>query len=473
MAKTKKRKKQQKLGASQQMVHDRKGYFESGRARKLSLGTMYMAKVPDKQCDTLYMIVITRQHVNGNSAVASFFIGASEEFLNCGFYDYNLEPELLEKFVNDFNLKPFDNYASLHHTIYEVNRISRQKGFEAGADLEVALMILEEESAAVPKKRSLLKTWAAADGNNSKGSKRNKNQKFRDLPNAEKEELLAYKPNEVEGWTKKQWGQYLSLIKSKDLFDCLLIGVTPLFYVFEKCIFSLVDTQDQGLVDSIERLVRLPTRLTAEPLKKIGQYKISEEEMSFYRKYFKQISRQNPSSDYKGMIRELRAISSEYPENPQFYNLENACHQSLQDEVAIYESAKKTYTKFPEYLFAKINYIQALTNREEFDTVEMVLNGKYILEEMYPERNEFHYSEYKQYYLVLCEYLIESGQFSAGWLLYKAFVQSPNYEASDLDDIRLVFGTKIIKVANIAVNWLKLHNDNLKGKQLLYKDLGV
>mgnify|MGYP001548200472 CR=1 FL=1 len=97
----------------------------------------------------------------------------------------------------------------------------------------------------------------------------------------------------------------------------------------------------------------------------------------------------------------------------------------------------------------------------------MVFQNHPLFSKFYPDNSD------KQYYLVLCEYLIESGQFSAGWLLYKAFVQSPNYEASDLDDIRLVFGTKIIKVANIAVNWLKLHNDNLKGKQLLYKDLGV
>jgi len=89
---------------------------------------------------------------------------------------------------------------------------------------------------------------------------------------------------------------------------------------------------------------------------------------------------------------------------------------------------------------------------------------------MYPRRNVFHYSEYKNYYLVFIEYLIHSGQYDAGWHFYKAFVEISYEHSAALEDIRLSLGASM---GNFVVKWIDLYMETEGSIDELLKYLGV
>jgi hypothetical protein len=54
----------------------------------------------------------------------------------------------------------------------------------------------------------------------------------------------------------------------------------------------------------------------------------------------------------------------------------------------------ETYRKFPDYLFAKVGYVELCLREDKLHEIPHILDNKYDLKLHYPERTKFHITEY-------------------------------------------------------------------------------
>lgn len=128
-------------------------------------------------------------------------------------------------------------------------------------------------------------------------------------------------------------------------------------------------------------------------------------------------------------IAELEALQVKHPDVPKIYNFLAAAHSLLGHRAKVNELAETAYRKFPNYLFAKINYAQVQLSRGEFDAVPDIFDHKFDLMLLYPERRVFHVSEHTGFIGVLCVYFCCVGRQDIAQELYnnlqKIAPQSP------------------------------------------------
>jgi len=108
-------------------------------------------------------------------------------------------------------------------------------------------------------------------------------------------------------------------------------------------------------------------------------------------------------------IPKAEEMIKEYPHLPKLYNfLEGLYIINSQKEKACVLT-KEMYEKFPEYLFAKIAYAKLCMAEGRVDEFEKIFRGKYNLKLLYPDRDEFHISEFLAFTDVLCLHACHKG----------------------------------------------------------------
>ncbi|WP_349432216.1 hypothetical protein Q9L42_005530 [Methylomarinum sp. Ch1-1] len=120
----------------------------------------------------------------------------------------------------------------------------------------------------------------------------------------------------------------------------------------------------------------------------------------------------------KPAIAELEALQVKHPDVPKIYNFLATAHSLLGNRDKVSELAETAYRKFPNYLFAKINYAQVLLNRGKFDAVPDLFDHKFDLKLLYPKRRVFHVSEHTGFVGVLCAYYCYVGRQDIAKKLY-------------------------------------------------------
>lgn len=125
----------------------------------------------------------------------------------------------------------------------------------------------------------------------------------------------------------------------------------------------------------------------------------------------------------KPAIAELEALQVKHPDVPKIDNLLVAAHSMLGHRDKVNELAETAYRKFPNYLFAKINYAQMLLSRGEFDAVPDIFDHKFDLMLLYPERRLFHVSEHTGFISVLCAYFCCVGRQDIAQELYDSLLK--------------------------------------------------
>jgi hypothetical protein len=156
MAKSRKKKK-----SNAALTYNVRNYFDSGRVVKLPLEPTYLAEIPAEDGQLIRLITITREHINGNKAYATFVIDASCSCIDTGYYDYNVADEIIDVVIKEYGLQVYDDYLALRDTIYAVYTNAKQLGNAKDPQLPFALKILEGDSGDAPKKRSLIKDWTS------------------------------------------------------------------------------------------------------------------------------------------------------------------------------------------------------------------------------------------------------------------------------------------------------------------------
>ena len=97
-------------------------------------------------------------------------------------------------------------------------------------------------------------------------------------------------------------------------------------------------------------------------------------------------------------IAKFTELKDRFPYYPKFNNYISAAYSQLEEYDKTRELVEETYRKFPEYLFARVNYAELCIQNNISDQVPIIFEGKTGLKELYPHRSVFHISEVSGFY---------------------------------------------------------------------------
>jgi hypothetical protein len=100
----------------------------------------------------------------------------------------------------------------------------------------------------------------------------------------------------------------------------------------------------------------------------------------------------------------IQKVIAKYPRQPQFYNYLATAYTQLGKNTKAREVNRKTYAKFPDYLFAKLGMAQIELSEGNYDKVQYYLGESLRLEDLYPDRKIFHITEVLNYYMLVGRY---------------------------------------------------------------------
>jgi len=145
-------------------------------------------------------------------------------------------------------------------------------------------------------------------------------------------------------------------------------------------------------------------KLSHSVRKKIG--KISEE---LYEMVFKQPE--------KAVI-SLKEAIEQYPDVPQFSNYLMMAYSKTGEWDKIEDLVAENYRKYPDYLFAKLNYAELCLRRKEIDQIPIIFDNKFDLKLLYPKRKKFHITEVIGFMGITGLYYCEIGEIKSAELCY-------------------------------------------------------
>jgi tetratricopeptide (TPR) repeat protein len=108
-------------------------------------------------------------------------------------------------------------------------------------------------------------------------------------------------------------------------------------------------------------------------------------------------------------VRRLEPLLQQWPGVPQLGNLLNVCYSQLGRTADADRLTEEQFIRFPDYLFAKVNYAWSLLGRGLHDGMLAALGGDFNLRRMYPHRTQFHVGEVAALYGLVGHYLVDVG----------------------------------------------------------------
>lgn len=113
----------------------------------------------------------------------------------------------------------------------------------------------------------------------------------------------------------------------------------------------------------------------------------------------------------KGTVERLIALTRKYPHIPQLFNYLYAAYVNTGQLDKATEIMMANYQHNPDYLFAKLNYSDYLAERNELDEIYDIYQGKFSLNELYPDRKSFHVTEVVCFHGVVGYYFYKMNNF--------------------------------------------------------------
>jgi tetratricopeptide (TPR) repeat protein len=98
-----------------------------------------------------------------------------------------------------------------------------------------------------------------------------------------------------------------------------------------------------------------------------------------------------------------------HPTIPEVANLLTFAYLRLKKKKEAEELIEKTYLKHPDYLIARINYADQVLRLKKKELIPTIFNGCFDLNQLYPERETFHYSEFRGFMILMGFYHLEIG----------------------------------------------------------------
>jgi len=116
----------------------------------------------------------------------------------------------------------------------------------------------------------------------------------------------------------------------------------------------------------------------------------------------------------------LLEFIEKYPHIPNFYNFLNVAYTNTGDSQQANQTAFEISPKFPDYLFGKTNYALIRLQKGEPEKIPEIFDNKLDLQSLYPQRKQFHISEYTAFATVMALYYLDTGKHKAAKTYYES-----------------------------------------------------
>ena len=110
----------------------------------------------------------------------------------------------------------------------------------------------------------------------------------------------------------------------------------------------------------------------------------------------------------------LESLIENYPNDPVLYNWLSVAYRLMGEQEKAKDLIQETYRKFPDYLFAKLAYVELCLDEDNLAAIPRILDNKYELKFHYPERTKFHISEFTAFAGTVGFYFCRIGKLELG-----------------------------------------------------------
>jgi hypothetical protein len=439
-----------KKPAAKPAVLNQRSYLASGRARQLPV---YKCSINQDWAESgLAHIYVLRKHANGHITAGIYLVDIFCVGVKDTFCFFNVSETEFNEHVSHY---PFEReactYTLAHNIIYGALAFAAEYGIAPHLDFNLTRYILEEDTEAVP----LMELEFGRDGkpflvltpnprnayflrqlekNAGPGNYDIVDNVLSDLADDFDEEDDDFDdfPNE---WNQEDWEDFIEAVPPGDLKNYPAVAA----YMYTKTV--AIPAEAAPVVE--EALHPRPFGISEDPLPDIVFEQTPEEQQEI-----KEIhailygGEKDPSEANLSKITErLKKNTGRWPQNPIFYlYLADAQFWANQPQAAM-DTTRELYARFPDYLPAKLKYGHLLVEERKLEEVLPLLEGKYHLAALAPQRETFHISELVDYYMLMSAYFLEKNQ------LYLA-----NMYALLLDDLNIPPGIPLNYLLFIRLN---------------------
>jgi len=122
-------------------------------------------------------------------------------------------------------------------------------------------------------------------------------------------------------------------------------------------------------------------------------------------------------------IVEFSELIKDYPDIPEFYSYLIIAYSGVGDIKNEEATILACYEKFPDYLIGRISYAEICLERGEIEKIPEIFENKLDLKLLYPQRTEFHITEYVSFTGLVALYYLLIGEVENSKLLYDMLKQ--------------------------------------------------
>jgi tetratricopeptide (TPR) repeat protein len=153
--------------------------------------------------------------------------------------------------------------------------------------------------------------------------------------------------------------------------------------------------------------------------------------------------------DPETAIPKLEALLVRFPDEPMLLNWLATAMQSAGDTEKAEAIALRNFQANPDYLFAKLNYAHMQLAKGDLEAVERILDKKFDLKLLYPERDVFHATEFIAMSHLMVSYWVKKGEFDAARRLFEAMQEILPGHPSTVRLRGMIEGTYLLEAARI------------------------
>lgn len=166
-----------------------------------------------------------------------------------------------------------------------------------------------------------------------------------------------------------------------------------------------------------QHLILLEYTVTFDPIKNKDLETLPPDVQERVEQLFHQIH-----ADPQPVIPELEKLVERYPLSL-FYNYLTSAYFLSGDTKRAETLAFEAYQKFPDYLFARLNYAQICLDKGEIEKIPEIFDNKFDLKLIYPKRSVFHVSEVMNFNYVMGMYFARIGKIDTAKVYYQVLKQ--------------------------------------------------
>ena len=121
----------------------------------------------------------------------------------------------------------------------------------------------------------------------------------------------------------------------------------------------------------------------------------------------------------------------QYPDCPKLFNFLGAAYLAIGDIDHAEQVARENFERFPDYLFAKLNYADVCMRTGKLEEVPVIFDDKFDLSLLYPKRKRFHVTEAAGFMGVMAFYYLKRGELERARLYHKVLKElAPDHAAN-------------------------------------------